>query len=308
MATSRLGFGCSNLFAGADESNSRRLIDQALELGITHFDVAPPYGRGDAEDVIGRALSGYRQSVTISTKVGIGRPSGAANWRRLRSTLSPLKRFAPATWKAMGETVRRSTQPAGQFRPDFVNSSLSDSLKRLKREKIDVYLLHEACVRDVSPQLVDLLAHKKDLGVIGNIGLGTSLENALEIRHSYPDLKTVIQIPDSEVCDVGAGSGQFIISHRAIANGLKLTRAWRKNQQSDVTRLSKLTGIDLSDDRRLAPLFLSWALDRNPTGIVLFSTSKAENISYIVRSLSDPGQVEVSRLLLESISYADVAN
>jgi len=73
-AVSRLAFGgapIGNLYAGVDETIARLAVERAWQHGIRHFDTAPYYGYGLAEQRLGAALAGVpRASYTLSTKVG----------------------------------------------------------------------------------------------------------------------------------------------------------------------------------------------------------------------------------------------
>ncbi len=53
------------------EADSRPLIAQALELGVTFFDTANAYSDGSSEEIVGRALRDFarREDVVIATKV-----------------------------------------------------------------------------------------------------------------------------------------------------------------------------------------------------------------------------------------------
>ncbi len=46
-----------------------RILDRALELGITLIDTAEIYGRNESERIVGRALAGRREQAFIATKV-----------------------------------------------------------------------------------------------------------------------------------------------------------------------------------------------------------------------------------------------
>ncbi|MED2971903.1 aldo/keto reductase [Fictibacillus sp. B-59209] len=64
-----------------DEEDSRSILDHAMEQGINFIDTAnyygkgqdteTPYGTGESEEIIGRALKGKRDNVVLATKVGI---------------------------------------------------------------------------------------------------------------------------------------------------------------------------------------------------------------------------------------------
>src|SRR4051812_21150928 len=51
-----------------DVDEARRLVDVALEAGVTMFDTADSYSGGLAEEILGKAIAGRRQSLLISTK------------------------------------------------------------------------------------------------------------------------------------------------------------------------------------------------------------------------------------------------
>ena len=63
-------WGMSGAFWGAaDDAESIRVIHRALELGVTLIDTAEAYGKGHAEEVVGKALAGRRDRAVIATKV-----------------------------------------------------------------------------------------------------------------------------------------------------------------------------------------------------------------------------------------------
>lgn len=73
---SAVGFGCwgisgGDTWNGTNDAESIRTVQAAVDLGINLFDVAPVYGRGHAEEVLGDALKGRRDDVLISSKCGM---------------------------------------------------------------------------------------------------------------------------------------------------------------------------------------------------------------------------------------------
>nr|WP_281391391.1 aldo/keto reductase [Mesorhizobium sangaii] len=63
-------WGMSGAFWGAaNDKESIRVIQRAMELGITLIDTAEAYGHGHAEQVVGKALAGNREKAVIATKV-----------------------------------------------------------------------------------------------------------------------------------------------------------------------------------------------------------------------------------------------
>lgn len=98
LRISRAGFGgggIGQVWGATTDEESIRAIHCALDLGINFFDVAPGYGDGKAEEVLGVALQGRRDEAIVATKVRLraeemGDVAGAvvlsveASLRRLR--------------------------------------------------------------------------------------------------------------------------------------------------------------------------------------------------------------------------------
>ena len=73
---SAVGFGCwatggDDVWNGTSDADSIGAINHAIDLGINFFDVAPVYGLGHAETVLGRACKGRRSEVFVATKCGL---------------------------------------------------------------------------------------------------------------------------------------------------------------------------------------------------------------------------------------------
>ena len=76
LVVSVVGLGCNNMGWRIDEAQARAVVDAALDAGITLFDTAESYGRGDSEVFLGRALAGRRDRAVIATKFGWGTGRG----------------------------------------------------------------------------------------------------------------------------------------------------------------------------------------------------------------------------------------
>jgi aryl-alcohol dehydrogenase-like predicted oxidoreductase len=114
LPSSALGLGCmgmSEFYGTGDETESIATIHRALDLGVTHLDTADMYGPFVNEELVGRAIAGRRDQVTLATKFGNER------------------------------------QPDGTFmgvngRPDYVHRAVDASLRRLGVDHIDLYYQH----------------------------------------------------------------------------------------------------------------------------------------------------------------------
>ena len=72
LRLSLVGLGCNNFGQRTDLETSRKVIHKAIDLGITLFDTADIYCRGESELILGRALKEVgiqRDGVVLATKV-----------------------------------------------------------------------------------------------------------------------------------------------------------------------------------------------------------------------------------------------
>lgn len=129
-------FGVGSLHHLATSSRRLNLLRQALDLGFRAFDVAPAYGNGLNEVELGRALSGIKDEVRVSTKFGI--PVDLFG-ERLPALAYPIRVFQ-RMWNARtyGSAYERRI-----FTLAEMERSLEGSLRRLRRDWVDDFLIHE---------------------------------------------------------------------------------------------------------------------------------------------------------------------
>lgn len=108
ITVSALGFGCMRLPVLSTEGNpidraeGKRMVDRAIDGGVTYFDTAYGYHNEESEVFVGEALKGLRNRVTLTTKL--------------------------PCWKV-------------EKREDM-DALLDTQLKRLQTDHVDFYLLH----------------------------------------------------------------------------------------------------------------------------------------------------------------------
>ena len=128
------GVGGSGWGDAGDAAECLATLQLAQERGITFFDTAPTYGRGDSERLLGRALKPYRDRVTLATKVGPhddARRSLEDSLRRLDTDYVDLVQLHEALqrWEWKLETLHE-LQEEGKARAIGVCNATHQQLKR----------------------------------------------------------------------------------------------------------------------------------------------------------------------------------
>ncbi|RYE14038.1 MAG: aldo/keto reductase, partial [Rickettsiales bacterium] len=140
---SKLGFGLSSIAGSGNFKHQQRLIKYSIECGITHFDVAPYYGHGDAEKILGDVLSTCYDEVTITTKFGLMPFNGGKTGKILRKTFRPLFRKFRLLKGVISSVVRHTHNPVvSNFSANDIISSIDRSIQNLRRP-VDIFLLHD---------------------------------------------------------------------------------------------------------------------------------------------------------------------
>jgi aryl-alcohol dehydrogenase-like predicted oxidoreductase len=119
--------GMSQSYGPADEGESLRVLDRAIELGCNLWDTADVYGGGRNERLLAKALMKHRQKVFLCTKVG-------NVYDRQMTTHQDL--------------VQQNIQWIVDGTPEYIHKCIDQSLMRLGVDKIDLYYLHR-----VDPQV-----------------------------------------------------------------------------------------------------------------------------------------------------------
>ena len=166
------GGGIGNVWGETSRSERVSTVSLAIESGINHFDMAPMYGKGEAERVIGEAFKGRDYStINLTTKCRLGTVTDSEVYTRL-------------------------------------NNSVCRSLETMGVDKVNLFLLHSQLIED-DYQLPFLNEHRatnattlscyynavipalemlKKEGKIDHWGIGLGQEEALikAINHEHP--------------------------------------------------------------------------------------------------------------------------
>ena len=278
--TSRLGFGTAYLAGGFEERRNRRLVDAAFDAGIRHFDTAPAYGLGLAEDVLGRALAGRRDQVTIASKVGLARPNVPTHVRLARALAGPLRRQLGRFTRGVGKPGSRPSRSRGRFEPAFVEASLAETLRRLRTDHVDLLLLHEIWPEDVTDDLLTLLDKARRDGRCRALGTATTPEDGWRIVRANEGFFDVVQHAWSVLDDAAPPPAPppMTITHRAVLRSLEPLTAWFARDTAAKRALAAAAAVDLDDRERLPALLLGAALAANSGGLTLVASRRAERV------------------------------
>ena len=144
-----VGLGTNNFGARIDYEQSKAVLEEAIEQGITLLDTADIYSQGTSEEFIGRALEGRRDAVFIATKFG----------------------------KPMDANPSESRGSRG-----YIRWAVEGSLQRLRTDVIDVYQMHEP---DPSTPIEDTLGALDELVREGKVRwIGSSNFSAVQIEEA----------------------------------------------------------------------------------------------------------------------------
>ena len=238
LRVSALGLGCMGFShaygAPTNRIEAMRTLLRAADMGYTFFDTAEVYGTAEDphhnEELVGAALKG-RSDVVIATKFGI------------RFDMDSSEVNKPLVPDSRPETIRRSVE---------------ESLRRLRRDHIDLYYQHRpdpgVPIEEVAGVMADLIRE----GKITHWGLSEATEEAIRRAHAVFPI-TAIQnrysmmarwhgelFPVLEELRIG------FVAFSPLANGL-LSGRYDRNSRFDAG----------TDYRSVMPQFSAAAMDQN---------------------------------------------
>ena len=285
LRVSAVGLGCNNIGRLLDLENSRALVHRALDMGITLFDCADVYGnRGGSEKMLGDILGARRQDIVLITKFG----------------------------KRMDDAGRKT---GGSRR--YIIEACEASLKRLKTDWIDLYMMHEP---DPNTPIEESLSALDDLVRQGKIRYTGSSHFAAWQNveaHWVAELKgfnhfitnedeysVLHRGAELELLPAARACGGSILPYYPLASGMltgkyrageapptgsRMQRAERDYMSQFFTpdnwaRLERLTAFAESRGHTILELAVSWLLAKPIVGSVIAGATKPQQVEANVRA------------------------
>ncbi|WP_231621681.1 aldo/keto reductase [Sphingomonas sp. 37zxx] len=198
ISVSAIGLGCMNLSHAYGDpppaDAGGRLLNHALDSGVTLLDTAALYGGGANERLIAAAVMHRRQEFVLASKCVLDLYDG--------------KRWVDGSPQAIART-------------------LDAALTRLGTDHIDLYYLHRLDSRIAIEESVGALVRAKEAGKIGAIGLSEMSAATIRRAHAVHPIAAVqseyspmVRNPEIAVLDTCRALGIGFVAFSPVARGM----------------------------------------------------------------------------------------
>ncbi|PEB51098.1 oxidoreductase [Bacillus pseudomycoides] len=276
LQISQIGLGTNavgghNLFSNVNEQEGIRMIEEALQQGITLIDTADSYGFGRSEELIGETIKRKRQELVLATKGGI----------------QPL---------LSGSTCINNE-------PNYLRNAVENSLRRLQTDYIDLYYLHFTNSETMYIDSIGELVRLKEEGKIRSIGISNVNLAQLKEANQFGDID-VLQSPynmldrtaEKELLPYCIKEGISFIPYGPLAFGILGGRYpedlsldekdWRKDvslfeehtYKKNFMKVEKLKDFAREKNTTLSNVALAWLLNQGGIDTVIPGGKRAEQV------------------------------
>jgi aryl-alcohol dehydrogenase-like predicted oxidoreductase len=272
-----IGFGCMGLseFYGppTDNQDAIRLLHEAIELGIEHFDTAEMYGVGSAnEKLLGEAFANRREKVFLATKFG------------------PTRNYESGEFTGLDGSRKNCRR------------SVEGSLKRLRTDVIDLYYLHRVDPETPIEESVAAMAELVGEGKVRYIGLseasGDTIRRAAKV-HPIAAVQSEYSLfsrdIESDVIPACLEVGATLVAYSPLGRGMLTGRFktqkpvegdWRLSTpryqgeaySANVALVDEIETVAVKKSCTPAQVALAWVIGRGKHIMALTGTTKLNNL------------------------------
>ncbi len=287
LTVSVVGLGCNNFGVRCDEKQSEKVINAAIDSGITFFDTADIYGgRGGSETILGKVLNRRRDQVILASKFGMDMGS---------------------SYKARGSRK-------------YVRQAIEASLARLQTDYLDLYQFHEPDPLTPIEETLDALDELVKEGKVRYIGCSNfsgwqiaesemlsrinNTERFISAQNHYSLLEIGVE---KEVIPACLKFGLGMLPFYPLASGL-LTGKFRKGVEPPAgTRMAgrraELEGANWSVVEALSEFAAS--LGASLLDVAISALAAKPAVSSVIAGATRPEQVEANVRAIELKLSAD---
>jgi aryl-alcohol dehydrogenase-like predicted oxidoreductase len=273
LEVSAIGLGCMGMSYGYGPASDRQemiaLTRKAVERGVTFFDTAEAYGPFTNEEIVGEALAPFREQVVIATKFGFD----VHDMTRLDS------------------------------RPEHIREVANASLKRLRRESIDLLYQHRV---DPNVPIEEVAGTVKDLireGKVKHFGLSEAGVRTIRRAHAIQPVAALQseyslwwREPEAEILptleELGIGFVPFSPLGKGFLTGkiderttfdskdfrLTVPRFTPENRHANRALVDLIETIAKRKNATPAQIALAWLLAQKPWIVPIPGTRKLERL------------------------------
>ena len=299
LEVSAIGLGTNNFGRRVDAAGTARVLDQALDDGVTFIDTANNYGGGQSEDYIGKAIEGKRTQYILATKAGMKAGDGPNETGASRHHLF---------------------------------TEVEKSLKRLRTEYVDLYQVHQPDPTTPIEETLHALDQLVSQGKVRYVGCSnyaswevceavwtSRTKHLVSYSTVQPRYSMLDRDVETELVPFCKTYGIGILPYFPLANGF-LTGKYRRGEPApDGTRLAErdrgmftdanfdiLEGLErfaTERDHTVLDLAFAWLLTNPAVTSVIAGATKPEQVTANAKTvgwkLSEAEIEEIDKILVK---------